>query len=869
MSLLLLLSLAFLCIGIAPSELAGAEAEITMAEPPYFAGEPVVIRIAATGFDEEPTPECTPEGTLPKGLRLDFAGMTPQVSESIYTHNGRVQRTRKVNFYFNYQVTTTEPGHYELGPFVVRQGNRQARTESQSLTFQQIEPNNDLFVEVQLPPGPFYLGQRVPVTLRWGYAGDFDRLTGISLHVPLFDQFSYQDREPRRGEHVLRLNTATGPKELAAQAEERQIDGRQYTVLVTKRQLIFDAVGEFSVAAPTLSARIVTRWSRRDPFGDFFGSDMFSRRQAAQTRPLRATGEPLAVTVKPIPQKGRPATFSGAVGQNFTIESSANRTVVRVGDPISLRVTLSGPGDLTGLALPSLTASGSFSTKDFRIPEESPPGIMEARGKQFTATIRVERESVSEIPGVPFSWFDPETERFVTSVSRPIALQVLPGQVVSAKDVVAATPPAANPGSLAAAPEPTGPSAVPREAPGETHAAGADLSIETRTRQLGPRHTFLTRLATRGGYVVGLGGLAWALWVRKKRAIDPAVAHGERLRRDSILRLSEARCQPPRDAARETACVLRQCLKEFDSMPRDDVDSVLAQLESIAFAPSSVRVPAIDPALFDRVTHWIRQSAVVLALGLVTCGASWGDDAAPWIEQGVNAYQQGLATEDRMARQQLFVESTDWFRKAVDHRGPQANASLLVNLGNAAMQSEQMGLAIWAFRSALLQDPSSRKASDNLRAARETIPAWVRMETKSGAVDRWLPWRQRFSRESIQLVAAGVFLAGSGCLAAWLLRRGRPVAWSAMVLVLAWSVLAGSTWFLPDESDRTAVVIVPDVIARSADSPNATARFAEPLPGGTEVAIEASRSDWSRVRLENHESCWLPASSLLPLLRYR
>jgi SH3-like domain-containing protein len=59
-----------------------------------------------------------------------------------------------------------------------------------------------------------------------------------------------------------------------------------------------------------------------------------------------------------------------------------------------------------------------------------------------------------------------------------------------------------------------------------------------------------------------------------------------------------------------------------------------------------------------------------------------------------------------------------------------------------------------------------------------------------------------------------------------------------------------------------AVVVAREVVARSADSIHAPARFARPLPTGTEVEILESRDEWLRIALANGREAWVRASSV-------
>jgi hypothetical protein len=85
----------------------------------------------------------------------------------------------------------------------------------------------------------------------------------------------------------------------------------------------------------------------RDPFASFFslgGSVNIKRRTA-----------PVKLDVKPLPETGRPADFSGAVG-SFRMKSAADRSSLDLGEAVALRVTIEGEGSLQSAAAPKLAA---------------------------------------------------------------------------------------------------------------------------------------------------------------------------------------------------------------------------------------------------------------------------------------------------------------------------------------------------------------------------------------------------------------------------------------------------------------------------------------------------------------------------------
>ena len=66
-----------------------------------------------------------------------------------------------------------------------------------------------------------------------------------------------------------------------------------------------------------------------------------------------------ALTVLPLTEEGRPATFSGAVG-TFALQVTAGPTEVTAGDPVTVRMLLNGSGNLSDASPPALTDTGGF-----------------------------------------------------------------------------------------------------------------------------------------------------------------------------------------------------------------------------------------------------------------------------------------------------------------------------------------------------------------------------------------------------------------------------------------------------------------------------------------------------------------------------
>jgi hypothetical protein len=130
-------------------------------------------------------------------------------------------------------------------------------------------------------------------------------------------------------------------------------------------------------------------------------------------------------------------------------------------------------------------------------------------------------------------------------------------------------------------------------------------------------------------------------------------------------------------------------------------------------------------------------------------------------------------------------------------------------------------------------------------------------------LDTFFAWSGRLSLGEFQTLAGVSFLIAAALLAASI-RWRQPILRNLVLLPgIAWLLLLGAIlFFVFDSHDNEAVLTVPEVVARSADSAGASPRFPQPLPSGTEVQVLETRDDWARVRLFDGRDAWLPRSAL-------
>ena len=232
------------------------------------------------------------------------------------------------------------------------------------------------------------------------------------------------------------------------------------------------------------------------------------------------------------------------------------------------------------------------------------------------------------------------------------------------------------------------------------------------------------------------------------------------------------------------------------------------------------------------------------------------------LSEAVIEYDGALNATDHDLRTDRFRRAQRLFGQVIEDETFR-NASLYVNMGNAALQGEQLGDAILAYRRALQIEPGHGQARQNLDHARRLLPGWVPRPDRNTLLDTFLFWYQAMSRSGRALVSTICFALTCVLLSIairWKIGWARHTAVFVGVVWLA--MVALGQWDQWSSAADQVVVTTPNVVARAADSAGAPARFAEPLPAGTEAQVIERREKWSRIRLANHRDAWVRASAV-------
>jgi hypothetical protein len=587
-----------LSVLIAATTAAAQTVRVQSAPAPHYAGELIEVHLVVEGFDEDPAPSVV-VASPPRG-KLTAGGVHPSVSTSISIANGQMRRTKEVKFTFVYQLQVDEPGPIEIGPFVVTQGETSVTSRSLRLDLKALPSSDQIAVELEFQDTPIYVGERVPITLRFWLTGRLrENLHQYVLRVPFFaltETFQFLDPPGVAGTTKVEIQTPNGPLSMMGSAREERRSGETYLIVEVRRIAVPLRAGSLAIPPATLDVEEGVRFRR----------DLFGGRRPTQIRKWRSTDRARRLSVKQIPVDRTPESFAGAVGSGFSLAVSADRTVVKMGEPIALHFELRGDGNLETAALPRLDAEGLLPPTSFRVADGEIPGRLKGGVKRFTAMVRVLDPDINEIPALEYSWFDPTTEQFQSTKSRPIALSVGDAQVIGAADVQsferAPDRPASDLGERAArATSGSGPLVL----------TGADLAIERDADLLLRRASARTRNTWMiAGLYAGSGLLLLLTQLdRRRRNVDPAVVARRRRVAGELRRMREASNLPASEAAAEIARAMRALLAEIPDVRRPEIDALIGECDARSYAPAANR----DHSPIDSAFH---QRALELAQSL-------------------------------------------------------------------------------------------------------------------------------------------------------------------------------------------------------------------------------------------------------------
>jgi hypothetical protein len=274
-------------------------------------------------------------------------------------------------------------------PFdVFRQMQRPRQQTSEDDIRKAVEKN--VFVRVIPSKSSLYQGDQVTLSYKLYYRMQLNGIQATkmpSYNGFLSEEFKLPERHPED------------------EPEIETYEGKKYYTAELKRVTLFPTKsGKINIDPIELQSQVLVEVP--DPyFGGFFSS--------LQAYDYTFKSNTIDLDIKPLPEKNKPTTFSGAVGK-FSFSAEYDKTKCKVGDEISLKVTYTGTGNLKLITAPKLQFPEEFESYEPKTKDNyQNNGSVVTGSKTFEYILVPQDGGIFKLPKYEFAYFDIEKGDYV------------------------------------------------------------------------------------------------------------------------------------------------------------------------------------------------------------------------------------------------------------------------------------------------------------------------------------------------------------------------------------------------------------------------------------------------------------------------
>lgn len=197
--------------------------------------------------------------------------------------------------------------------------------------------------------------------------------------------------------------------------------GRNYNTTVWSQYVLFpQQTGKLEIPSITFDGVVAQQTVSDDPFDAFFNGGGYVEVKKKITTPK------VVINVQPLPAK--PAGFSGAVGE-FKLASSINATGVKTNDAVTIKLTLSGTGNMKLIGTPEVKFPQDFEIYDPKVTDDYKLTNSGLTGTKTFEYLAIPRHAGNfTIPAVEFTYFDLKSNSYKTLKTEAYNLKVAKGQ---------------------------------------------------------------------------------------------------------------------------------------------------------------------------------------------------------------------------------------------------------------------------------------------------------------------------------------------------------------------------------------------------------------------------------------------------------
>lgn len=197
--------------------------------------------------------------------------------------------------------------------------------------------------------------------------------------------------------------------------------GRNYNTTVWSQYVLFpQQTGKLEIPSITFEGVVAIQTVSDDPFDAFFNGGGYQEVKKKIVTPK------LTINVQPLPAK--PANFSGGVGE-FTLASSINAKDVKTNDAVTIKLTISGSGNMKLISTPEVKFPEDFEVYDPKVTNNFEASRAGLSGTQTIEYLAIPRHAGNfTIPPAEFTYFDLKSNSYKTLKTEAYNINVAKGQ---------------------------------------------------------------------------------------------------------------------------------------------------------------------------------------------------------------------------------------------------------------------------------------------------------------------------------------------------------------------------------------------------------------------------------------------------------
>lgn len=198
---------------------------------------------------------------------------------------------------------------------------------------------------------------------------------------------------------------------------QESVNGRTYNTVTWSQYVLYPQMTGTMEIPPIMFHGVVMQ-EIRDPMA-FILNGGYEERKCN----IKAPG--LTIQVDPLPS--RPQNFSGGVG-TFNVSAQLDKETLKEGEPLNMRVVVSGVGNLKLIKQPEVSFPQNFERYDAKVTDKTHLTTRGVEGNMVYDFLAVPRkEGTYTIPSVKFVYYDTSSNSYKTAQSQAFTVKVTKG----------------------------------------------------------------------------------------------------------------------------------------------------------------------------------------------------------------------------------------------------------------------------------------------------------------------------------------------------------------------------------------------------------------------------------------------------------